>query len=494
MTEDRLSSLLQEFADPIVARSVVSAPPLRLRTFRLGLAGVGLATACLAGFVLIPGIARAATLRRIDSAIKNASSMIETETVYDLRPESGKAFNTIRYRSGMWRYDVVPGLTREVHSIERDGYWYKYAPHLNLVTKEPVTAAESAGELSAVEYAKSQVDFGDMSVKRQVRIESRPPVDGKAVYAVVLERSTDNYRSDILVDSRTDLPIRAVMTETAHNGAYGNIRQRLVIDYRFNEPIPDSLYDPHSFGLPIHDLESERAALVAAWTKPLATFDGSKVLHTWRDSGGKIYVACLVKDLDDAGIPSELTDDRGTIYLHAPKEPYIGAAKWGAPGEFVAVSVWVPLEPFTGGVQPAGISLSLGQRVDLTQPVPDGRKVYNLRKTPSGSKPTDVLNLPVPPTESGREYITALGLDEADLQLDASLDAARAEWYSAKRQYEDELRWRWSAYRDMEKDLPRGARIFYAKPIAACLRKLGRAAEADKVLAEYGEPAPKTAP
>jgi len=175
-----------------------------------------------------------------------------------------------------------------------------------------------------------------------------------------------------------------------------------------------------------------------------------------------------------------LEDSVGTVYVRPPQVPYIGGAEVEK-GDWIDVSCFAPLEPVAGHPEPGPLTVTFWPNADLA--------IRADRKTE-----VHAVEFPSPPVESSEGTITALGLDEQRLQFQGQLDTARAEWYRKHGRFEDELRWRWEAYRESERDLPRGARMFQAPPIADCLRRLGRDREAEEVLAKYGEPKFKIAP
>jgi len=452
MNEDRLSSMLKEFAEPIVTTNLPVRPVKSPRNFRLGVAGLGLATALALGLMVLPGNSDAATLHRIETAISNAKTMIVTSTSTD-RNGKPHVYNRVWYKQGRWRTVGFIGTPIEKTFIVRDGEQFIYTPDHKTLTEEPAGSWNGPiGKLSALEFAKMETDIGEITDERTVSVETHDPVDGRATYLVVMKRKGSDYRSEILVDKATDLPIRSQTKVTFDMGG-GKTDQ--VQEFQFGEPIPDSQFDPKSLGLPIQNLTVMQDELLRDWAKPVASYQDCAIRNVWQNLDGEVYVV-YSRPKTSGCRPVRLTNSVGTNYLRVTDiEPGEIRGDTSVRDHFkfdetsvARIAVWAPLEkPDT---LPSKVSLGFFGGF----PTVDQKPVeVSIPAQDIGIKPD---NLP--------PYTVALVLRDYAEQMSIHLATTRADWYKNHNDPTNELIWRRHAYDRAMEWLPGIAKREY-KPV-----------------------------
>lgn len=453
--------MLKEFAEPILATNLPVGPVRSPRNFRLGVAGLGLATALALGLMVLPGNSDAATLHRIETAISNAKTMIVTSSKTD---QNGKplVYNRVWYKQGRWRSVGFIGTPIEKTFIVRDGEQFIYTPDHHTLTEEPAGPWNGPiGKLSALEFAKMETDIGEISDERTLSVEPHDPVDGRATYLVVMKRKGSDYRSEILVDKATDLPIRS-QTKVTYD--MDGTKTDQVQDFQFGAPIPDSQFDPKTLGLPIMNLTALQDELLRDWAKPVASYQDCVIRNVWQNLDGEVYVV-YSRPKTSGCHPMRLTNSVGTNYLHVDDiEPGQIRGDTSVREHFkfdessvTRIAVWVPLEKPEGLPPKVSVGFTGGASVAGEKPVEVAIPVQDTGVLPGNFPPyTDTLVL--------RDYAE---------QLAIHLATARAQWYKSHNDPTNELVWRRNAYARAMEWLPGIAKREYKPVVERLEHELG---------------------
>lgn len=459
MNEDRLSSLLKEFAQPISATNVQPVYSRPRRTYRFGLAGLGLAAAFAGGLVLLPRSSNAGVLYRIENAISNAQSMVVTSTSVNSNGKK-RVFSTTWYQSGRWRSDIFQGLPIAKTFIIRDGEQFILSPNHKTLTEEQAGEWTGiSGKVSALDFAKMQTDQGEISEARNMSVQPHDPVDGRPTYLLAMSRPSDHYRSEILIDKATNLPIRS---ETWFDFPTETQQSHELIEYRFNEPIPAETFDPRKLGTPVQDLTAQQVQLMEKWSKPRYQNPLCQIRDVWQNSEGEVFVAYTCKKGTHA-TPDTVEGVSGTTYLPvADISPGMIRGDTSVNEVFkfegldARIAVWAPVEKPTP--LPSKVSLDFAG-------VPK-----------AGEGPLCTLPIATATSDEWRPpYATTLVLNDYLDQMAFHLADVRADWYRKKKDFVHELPWRRIAYQRAREWLPSFADRTYKKPIDRCLRDLGQA-------------------
>jgi len=458
MNEDRLSSMLKEFAEPIVATNIRVKPVRSRRALRLGVVGLGFATALMAGLVIAPRISDAATLHRIELAISNAKSMKVVSTGVGNRGKR-HIYNTTWYQDGRWRSDIFPGLTLAKTFIVREGEQFIYTPAHGTLTEEPAGPWNGPmGKMSALDFAKNATDLGEVSQERTMTIEPHAPVDGRTAYQIVMKREGSDYRSEILVDKETDLPIRARTILGSNNDVP---RADQVEEFQFNNPIPPEKFDPRTLGLPILNLTVMQDDLLRKWAKPVAFAKNCAIRDVWQNSAGEVFVAYTRSRARNDRVEN-LYNSLGTQYLKVEDiEPGQIRGDTGVREHFkfegadFRIAVFAPLE------KPE----SLPARVGI-----DDLGDQGVRRSVDSS---NVAVQTGPPDAKLPSYATALVLRDYADQMAIHLASARAKWYHDHKDPAKELVWRRAAYERAEEWVPTFAEKDYKPAVDKLVHEMG---------------------
>ena len=246
MNEDKdLQNLFQRLESNVTAsddlRRDIRLKITKPKRWRLTMAG-GLAAALTvsAGVLLLtPASSTAATIKRMEAAIKGVKAMHVRS--YSDRPGRPRVmFSELFCLDGSWRSDAFPGQDLERIYIRSGGRQSLYLACNDVSVVEPQMQNELEGAPSAIEFAKMISDEGRSDTPRQYKVEPRPNEGGKEVYAIVGWRSDTPYHLELIVDKATNLPIRSEFKgEEQGSENY----QVLTEEYSYNDPISPSKFD-----------------------------------------------------------------------------------------------------------------------------------------------------------------------------------------------------------------------------------------------------------
>jgi type II secretory pathway pseudopilin PulG len=463
MTEDRLQSLLAEYAEPLRYQA---PPPRRFRPARLIVVGVT-ATLATVVFLSLPRTSSAAAAaRRMSSALANVQTMVAERTIEFGAPRETPITRWL-YRGGTWIMQASMGTSREVEILVRDGRKFQYWTRHGTVTEEPDDGT-MGGVRTALDFAKEAANYGEGD-GRTMRVEDGPAHEGRPTYRLVTE-GPDHFVSVIRVDRQTDLPIESVTRSDFKDALHrGTSTVRTV--FRFNEPLPASRFDPRSYGRPILDLSAARTRLARELDLAHADATATAIHRTEATSDGAILALVSIPEANGSPLfPDTLTGNDGTRYLRID-DLNLNPAGLASPGRALLVSAWVPLTP--PKKMPKFLVVGLSHRTDSpghrdTQPVARTERV-------------PVLSTP------GRypSYATVLGGEYLFDAMEIAKAKARGDYYREAGDFAAELPWRWAQHRAAVATIPRFGEL-QANDLATCLEALGRREEADKVRRELG--------
>lgn len=471
MTEDRLRSALEEYAEPLRYHPPVS----QRRRFPVRLAVVG-ASGLLASFVLFGVLtprSPAAVMQRMQAALTDVRTMRAETALVD--PKTGKETVYVRrwYDQGRWRIHARINRFRERVVLLQNDRYYSYLPTKNVVTFEPMPKAddwEFKGG-TALEFAMNEVNTGQLDVERQARLESGP--DG--MDRLILERKEDDYRCVIDVDRQTGLPIRA---RTTVNYEYAKSSPQIsVFRFYFNEKPDPSHFDPAAFNAPIVDLIASQARYGTAWSHPLAKSHDLSIRDAAVAPDGTVFITA--SGPSSSAKPDTLRDARGTLYLRL-RDIHPGGVRADTnaprsapfPGQEFYTTVWTPLEPLA---KPATqIQVGLSSR--------------SINANAVGVTPHLLAEIPVPLRrlkDPFPEFSVAFVMETAEDELPSALAALRARHYARVKDWDSELRWLHVEARERAKLVPRWGKEA-AATLARRYREFGHETTAKEIEREFG--------
>ncbi len=480
MTEDRLQSLLNDYAEPVKFRPPAPRAAPRWRYAVVG----GTAMAAAWAMVLIPRPTPAdVAARRIEAALAKVETMRAEGYLHYGDKAKERLYERSTYREGHWRFSGRVGTTLEQTYILKGGRQYTYDRRFNTVTAEPYRS-EAGFYRDLFQMIREQSNIGLISEKRTERVEEGPRINGRETYRIVSERPADEYRSVLLVDEETNLPISAEAQVHYANMGGDDTRQFLRFTYRFDADVPMSEFDPKQFGRPILDIPTEAKKLMDRVRAPRATVEDGQVHDAQVTSDGTIYaLTSIPRGTSLTPLPDSVADGHGTRYLRLRD---LGPGDtWGntsvrqivAKDRSVFVTTWIPLEP---PKQPATrvhfsfVKRRFNSSSAVVAPPSTSTPVYppvSIHLTPNqGRFPT---------------WSTVLMLNKPLLSQRIEAADARADWYRDRKQHASELRWRWRAYEAAKDYVPRFGEL-KVPALVKCLRALGKSAEADRVQRELG--------
>lgn len=452
MNENKLENLMQSYKDTLgqARRPEPKDKPSAVPR----LAFTGLAVAALAtGVVLWPRDASAAAVERLRKAIRNANSM---EMVFAMEGATGfKEFVATTYKDGAWRYDSRSGTALEGTFIIANGRCISNYKNLDHATSEladhQMSHMFTGAEVDALDFAMQQTDMGAVGRKRDIKL--LPGIDA-STYKMRLERPSDDYVAEILIDKKTDLPIS---TEISMMFGGDDKQQRYRQSYRFNEQVPDSLFQVPK-GRPVLDLVVEQSKLVKAWSKPLASVETTEIRDARVSPDGTIWILVtapippeMPKIIETADwekhrrasavlLPSEIDAGNGISYGRA--QEIVPSSILGKPQTFKIdgeTAYIVPFVPLTKTPeQPGKVTLRLATRLPHMPGFSDPGEV----KSREAKEVVTVLVT----KENGAmpSYFPALDLDHFGFQVPILLADTKAkafeaveDWKSAGRAYEE---------------------------------------------------------
>ncbi len=434
--ENELENLMRTYSDSLGNCSRRPIQKTSQRSWRPAMAA--LACASVVGVATIaawPRNATAATLIHMRRAILNAKSM---ESEYWMQSPTGewRMWGHTYSRDGMERSDYRQGQPMAMRFVARDGLQLWDYGNLDHATLKPLDesnlqAALSQGE-DALDYVKKSIDMGYAGQPRTVEIiRDHAPVDGKAAYALTLDRAADKYHAEILVEKGNDLPISSEIS-VEHLSPYGNRMVRYRNFYHFNRTIPDSVFSLKS-DKQVVNLPNSQAELVKAWERPIATVEGTEVRDAAVMNDGSIWIAVTTRDpqkpneLDHiVTLPTSLTTPEGVVYTRTQDvtpsaimqtSHYFDFVEKGVHEDtYVAVFVPLTVNPAT----PKKVTVSFAHRYPwcLGHSGPDG-----VTEEPLANPLTLAVHSE---SEDRPSYFTALDLDHFGFQLPLTVWDARA--------------------------------------------------------------------
>ena len=455
----------------------------RRRFSRLALAAsMFVALLSLTTVALWPRESLAAAMARMDNAIINVESMRATVTVN--RDGHNRHIATYTYWKGLWRYENFVGTPLESVGIFSRDHMVFHQRGESYVTVGMPYAVEMLPPRSALEYVKSTIDSGAVGVERQMELRDGPPVDGRATYIIVATRPNNAYHAEILVDSNTDLPIRASIDVRYDDGK----RDHHTWKFEWNARLDKASFTAESFRLPIINRDIQIQELKKAWAKPLAVIrikeTESKMRNVFVANDGTVFLA-YTHHPDTRGlapIPITLTDDTGNVYARASE--YAPGGVYGeAPvreamaldGGEMRFSVFIPADTDVS-TRHFDVQWQLGRS---TWPASsDEDHMFQ------GPSETTTLVAPIPSDAEFPLYSAAMVIDHYHLQKRLEIARVRAQVLFDLGRFEDAADWGWHAYDRYQRFIPR---IAYRElpTVVKALKASGRAEEAREVERRY---------
>jgi len=420
VNEDKLKGLMQGYTDSMGECRRPAVTVRKRQPWVATLATAGLVVA-ISGIVLWPRKAAANPLQRMEVAIANAHTM-EVTTSTDRFTGKWQPLEQTYYRNGMWRWVVRIGWPIEVTYVLRDGKAltdFHALDHATLGRSNDVFFNGMRGSnINGLEYAKMVTDVGSAGLERKIAVHEHDPVGGVATYLLTMDRESDKYHAEILVDKKTDLPIREEVSD-------GFGPQHLLLEFRFNADLPDSLFALTSTK-PIHDIDREQGELANRWEKPLADAQGTRVRDVCVTSDGTVWVlvtAAVKEGVEKAELPNSLVATNGARYLR-PHMDLVPSSIKGVDKRFEIQGEDVYIEPFVPVDMPKSppASATVNFAVHTIQfpglseqrgaaPVEDETRTVSIRQE-SGMLPS---------------YFPALDIDEFSFQIPRLLLGTRGE-------------------------------------------------------------------
>lgn len=466
MNEERIEQLLRSYGDSMGH----ARRPVKPNRSRVALPG-GIALALVAVIIgLWPRNAVAHAIDTVSAAIENANSM---ELVVEKVGTKGRRVVSRMFNRGeSWRLEGHLDQGRSVALIFSGKTKVVDYKGLDYATIQPADARkelnlDDSGALNALELAKRWVRFGS---------DDEPPItkltQNGSTYTIQVEKKGEGLRSEIIVDSSTDLPISARLTGEKR-GQPVEMFQR----YRFNVPLSDAMFKPNPAKKLVH-LKSAEAAQVKSWTKPLAVCEGTNVHAVNTTLDGVIWVAVSAGNSESAMLPSSIDAGNGVTYARADDVfPTAGPDQvkmFTIAGQLVYVFV-VPFVPLSNTPElpgridvkfarrPAKLTANSVDEIALDSPLKQPIQVLSIRET--GALPS---------------YFPALNLTEEFLRIPMALAKTRCLAFEKQERWQDAAEAYLAAVPAYEAFVDRAIQIPY-REAARCYRKIGQTAEAERL-------------
>lgn len=468
MNEEKIEALLQSYRESIgsASRRLVAK---QQRFPRLLLPG-GITLALVATAIgLWPRNAVARAFDNVSNAIANARSM---EMVGEKVGTKGRRVNYRLYNRGQdWRMEghldqgrsialIFSGNTKVVDYRALD-----FATIQRCDTRKELDL-EVTGEINALGLAKRWVRFGS---------SEKPPITklirNGSTYTIQVEKEGEGLRSEIVVDSSTDLPISARLIGE-QRGQPVEIFQR----YHFNVILPDSLFKPNPAKRLVR-VEEAATRLMTSWATPLASCGETNVHAVSKTPDGTIWVAVATDQDETPALPASIGAGNGASYIRADDfvplgdEDRIKMPRIAGKDMTVVLVPFVPLDPKANS--PDQVELTFAHRriklgSDPREPGPE---------TPAGQP---IRLLPVKETRAQPAYFESLDMADEFLRIPMALAKTRC------LALEKQERWREAAESYLasvpvyEAFVDRSVQFPY-RDAARCYRKIGRTAGAERL-------------
>jgi hypothetical protein len=278
-----------------------------------------------------------------------------------------------------------------------------------------------------LEYVEQAIDMGSAGQPRKISIKNSSAINGAQTYVVVLDRNTDKYHAEIIVDRQTDLPISA---EISVQGGKRLLRYRT--SYAFNRALPESLF-ALSAAKKVVDVRAAQSELAAKWLNPIEKVKGVSVRDATVTADGTVWLTVSSPEVntntDPIGepelLPTKIQTKDGGEYARlkdiVPAALLGGVKKFVIGNDLVYMVAFVPLNPKA--------PLPIQTAVQFANRVPSINGFVRLSKTqmteePVGPPITLQLNCDLAGLPS---YFPALDLDYFGFQVPMSIWDARAE-------------------------------------------------------------------
>lgn len=288
----------------------------RWRPLRLGLGLAGAAALAFAAVGVIPTLVAAQALRRMQAAISDARSM--HEVAWYLRPDGSR---TKRYESwyqgGRWRLE---DLQRGCTDVFANGRLWSYDHRANTVCLRR-TSGPFGYTPSGFSRAAMKRDFARWNWPYHVRLLGSARSGGRLARQVVIDHGDQPFRDLLLVDAATDLPMRS----ESQRQAEGRWITEAIAEFRFNEPLPESLFRPRfPSAAKQEDWDEDRETWRQRLSRGIARLWVARrlivVRDLWVNANGDVFLLYTASKAP-GGVYGDwqvdLADDRGGRYREA---------------------------------------------------------------------------------------------------------------------------------------------------------------------------------
>lgn len=467
MNEEKVEELLRGYRDSMGSARRPDSKPHRFPRLALP-GGITLALVAIA-IGLWPRNAVARAFDSVTNAIENARSM---EMVSEKVGTKGRRVNYRLYNRGQqWRLEGHLDQGRSVALIFSGGTKMVDYKALDYVTSQPADTRkeldlEQAGEINALDLAKRWVPFGS---------SEKPPITklirNGSTYTIQVEKEGEGLRSEIVVDSSTDLPISARLTGE-QRGQPVEIFQR----YRFNVILPDSLFKPNPAKRLVR-LDQAAQQLMKDWAKPLTSCDGTNIQAVSKTPDGAIWVAVATDQNETPTLPASIETGNGLSYIRADDFVPLGGddgtkkARIAGKDTTIVLVPFVPLDPQASS--PEYIELQFAHRPiklgsDRNEPGPERRVGSPIRL------------LPFKETHALPAYFESLDMADDYLRIPMALAKTRCLALEKQERWQEAAEAYLASIPVYEAFVDRSVQFPY-RDAARCYRKIGRTADAERL-------------
>jgi len=416
---------------------------------RLAMAGGLVGVACFVGgvIVLLPSASAAGAYRRIEAAIRDAKYM-HVLTYGNAPGKPRRLFNELFYSNGAWRIDGSPGTLLARTYLRVGGDQWLYLQHSDVSVKEPFIGGFLAEQRTALEFAESMSDEGRLGSPRDFSVEPRPDENNRAVYAILATREGTPYHFEMIVDNKTNLPIRTTFSGESPDSENYRI---ITADYSFGDQL-----DPRAFSPKITpttkllNMGTEAEALKSAWEKPIKSIREPGTYVDVRDISvnqeGDLFIACSFggsAGLKDGQFPKNLLpdsvkDDQGRAYFLV--ETVSPGGTFGDTrardyfkigNDNIAITEWAPIVPSTPWKPASKIDVTFALRTWTGSPT-----FYDWSVQSNAQ-----FTLPPPIPEAFPAYSNGMLLDDVHQQFKMIASEDRAQFYERKQDFAQAARW-----------------------------------------------------
>lgn len=445
--------------------------------YRLAWASCAALVLLVAGAIVFwPQPTLAAALERMEEALTDVSSM--RAVIKTTRSGKEVTLSTISYMDEKWRYDILPGAKKETVQIRSGGIKIVHHASLPYATTGRPYGSLSKPSTTALDYVKSRLNFGDISVSQDMKLLESEPYQGRATYRIVLTRK--GVYSEIIVDAETDLPI-STFTEESHGSGTSS---KYTTDYEWNLELDASLFTTDSLSVPVLDRDLAVKSYIAKWSVPIAEVRIDSTRSLLRDvtvsQSGAVFLVYTFHANDEGfgPVPESMTDNAGNLYSRA-REYAPGASAGNVPviqdlaldGGEMRIAVFVPADT---EIQSA--ELNIQWRLATTSSP-------QLLRDPGFLGAIESVSLKTPERFSQEfpDYSAALIVDYYHLDKWPEITTIRSELLFKNGRFDEAVEWGWKTYEAMAQDSPFHESYLALPLIFNALEASGKAEEAEKV-------------